>query len=249
MALRIAGHGLLVALLTIITQLGGLAWLVSLMFRRRLAVFALAYGALAIGASLAAPALSGRVAVSCWREGPLQVQSWVYCAANRTYVTPPLLAALEDAAAVVDRAHPGTTTLLLDGSFPFWDGFPLPPHLSHDDGEKADLAFYYADQSGYAPGLTPSPIGYFAFEDGPTDCPREWPTLRWNLRPLQGLWPDYRLEPQRLSRLLAALSADGRIGKILIEPHLERRLGVQSAKLRFQGCRAARHDDHIHVQL
>ena len=38
-------------------------------------------------------------------------------------------------------------------------------------------------------------------------------------------------------------------GRILIEPHLAERLGVAGGKVRFQGCRAARHDDHIHIQL
>ena len=39
-------------------------------------------------------------------------------------------------------------------------------------------------------------------------------------------------------------------GKILLEPHLAHRLGVEGRpNIRFQGCRAARHDDHIHVQI
>lgn len=37
--------------------------------------------------------------------------------------------------------------------------------------------------------------------------------------------------------------------KILIEPHIPARLGVSSRAIRFQGCRAARHDDHIHNQI
>ena len=39
------------------------------------------------------------------------------------------------------------------------------------------------------------------------------------------------------------------IGKIFIEPHLKTRLGLTSDKIRFHGCQAVRHDDHIHVQL
>jgi hypothetical protein len=39
------------------------------------------------------------------------------------------------------------------------------------------------------------------------------------------------------------------VDRIFIEPHLAQRLGVSSPLVRFQGCRAARHDDHIHVQL
>ena len=36
---------------------------------------------------------------------------------------------------------------------------------------------------------------------------------------------------------------------LLLEPHLKTRLKLEKYdKIRFQGCRAARHDDHIHVQ-
>lgn len=50
--------------------------------------------------------------------------------------------------------------------------------------------------------------------------------------------------------LLQLLSKDNRIRKIFIEPHLKQRLGLGSDdKIRFHGCKAVRHDDHIHVQL
>jgi hypothetical protein len=65
----------------------------------------------------------------------------------------------------------------------------------------------------------------------------------------QGLWPDRPLEPQRTAALVRALVADPRVGKVFLEPPLARQLGLEDAKLRFQGCRAARHDDHIHAQL
>lgn len=45
------------------------------------------------------------------------------------------------------------------------------------------------------------------------------------------------------------LGHDDRVGKVFIEPHLKVKFGAESEKVRFQGCRAARHDDHIHVQL
>jgi len=177
------------------------------------------------------------------------MQSWVYCALNRNYVTPEMAGLLQDAAGTADRAYPGTVTQVLDANFPFLAGFPLLPHLSHDDGRKADLAFYYADAKGYAPGVSRSPIGYFAFEQGPTDCSGNWLTLRWDLGALQPLWRDLEFDAARTRHLLQVLAADGRVGKIFLEPHLQDRLGVRSVKLRFQGCRAARHDDHIHLQF
>ena len=144
------------------------------MFRHRILAFVVIYLGLAVAAMWVAPAF-GRVAISCFQCGPLQVQSEVYCDLNRTYVTPEMRDVLEDAADAMPRDYPGTVTMLLDANFPFFDGFPLLPHLSHDDGEKADLAFYYTDDGQYVPGDARAPLGYFAFKDGPTTCRPAWP--------------------------------------------------------------------------
>lgn len=128
------------------------------------------YSGLSLAAIWAAPHF-GRVALSCWHQGPLQMQSWLYCGLNRNFVTPELAKALQETAASVDTAFPGTVTQVLDANFPFLEGFPLLPHLSHHDGSKADLAFYYSDASGYVPKATRSPIGYFAFEQGGRSAP------------------------------------------------------------------------------
>ncbi|WEX89606.1 hypothetical protein PZN02_003519 [Sinorhizobium garamanticum] len=37
--------------------------------------------------------------------------------------------------------------------------------------------------------------------------------------------------------------------KVFIEPHVKNALGITDGHVRFQGCRAARHDDHIHIQV
>lgn len=246
--LRLLGHIFAVLVLTLLTQLGGLAWLLAQVFRRKLAGFLLAYVALSVSAVFVAPSF-GRVALSCFDQGPLQVQSAFYCALNRTYVAPQLRDVLHDVAQQMDQQYPGTVTVVLDGNFPFFDGFPLLPHLSHDDGDKVDLAFYYRDAAGYLPGATRSPLGYFAFEDGPTDCPPRWLTLRWDLAPLQSLWRDYAPDVPRNAALLRLLTQDDRVGRTFVEPHLAQTWGVSHPKIRFQGCRAARHDDHIHTQL
>lgn len=216
-------------------------------FKRRLLSFLLIYTALSLTAAHVAPHF-GRIPLSCLDRGALQVQSPLYCALNRTYVTPDMAEVLKDTAARMTQASPGTITLVLDANFPFGE-FPMFPHLSHTDGIKADLALYYADETGYLPGVQRSPIGYFAFENGPTDCPEKWDDLRWDLQALQPLWRDLHLDTQRTKRLLTVLSTDPRVGKVFLEPHLKSRLGLGAPKIRFQGCRAARHDDHIHIQL
>lgn len=247
--LRLSLHICAFVLLTALTQLGGIAWVLSRQRSRPTLAFVGFYAVLTLLAVWLAP-LTGRTALSCFERGPLQVQSWFYCATNRIYVTPELKTVLEDAAERVEEDYPGTQTLVLDANFPFLTGFPLLPHLSHDDGEKVDLAFYYADAAGdHSPGQTRSPIGYFSFEDGPTECPDSLLSLRWDLDWLQSLWKGFELEPQRNRLLVEILARDPRVAKIFIEPHLKQSLGLTSNKIRFQGCRAARHDDHIHVQL
>lgn len=246
--MRWLGHGAAIVLLTLLTQIGGLAWLLALGFRARLVVFVSLY-VLLWSITLGIAPSFGRVPLNCSADGPLQIQSRLYCLANRHYVTPELRDMLSHTAEQLHTLHPGTQTLVLDANFPFFTGFPLLPHLSHDDGEKVDLAFFYARDGRYLPGFTRSPVGYFAFEPGPTNCPRRWLTLRWDMGWLQPLWVDAALEPERMRALLQLLTEDARVGKVFIEPHLSQRLGTSHPKIRFQGCRAARHDDHIHVQL
>jgi hypothetical protein len=244
--IRAAGHVLIVLALTLLTQLGGIAWITALFFRRRLIVFAVAYTAL----WAAADTLSPRTALPCF-GAPLRMQSPLYCALNRHYVTPELARVATDAAAHMAATQPGTITLALDGGFPFLTGMPMIPHLSHDDGEKLDFAFFYRDPQGtYLPSQTRSPLGYFAFENQPPDaCPANSLTLRWSLPWLKPLFPDRPLDGPRTAALITHLTTDPRVAKIFVEPPLAARLGLAHPKIRFQGCRAARHDDHIHVQL
>lgn len=246
--MRLAAHAALFVLLTLLTQIGGVIWLVALGFRRRLLAFVLLYAIALPLVQATAPAL-GRQALPCFGE-ILRSQSLLYCVLLRNFVTPELAAVAQRNAEAVAVAHPGTVTLTLDAGFPFVAGMPLLPHLSHDDGEKLDLAFFYSDEAGYLPGKTRSPVGYWAFEGtGDGDCPPVWLTTRWSFTSLQSLWPRRSLEPVRTTALVRALLADPAVGKVFLEPPLAAQLGISSEKLRFQGCRAARHDDHVHIQL
>ena len=159
----------------------------------------------------------------------------------------------------MEMTFPGTTTLALDGNFPFFDGFPMLPHLSHSDGRKLDVAFYYQDADGqFLDKATRSPIGYFAFErpseESVLPCKGRGDvlTMRWDLDVLQALWQPWSLEERRTREALRWLSDEGRdfgIEKIFVEPHLAQRLGVSAENIKFQGCRTARHDDHMHMQV
>ena len=266
--MKVVLHLSVVVVLTLISQTGGLAYLIwvavmRLRVWRQLwiagpAMFLLIYGVI----WLATPPLAaqaGRVPLPCFeREVPVRSVSPLYCVLNRTYVTPELRDITLDLGQAVATAHPGTVTLTTDASFPFLDGFPLLPHLSHNDGRKLDLAFYYKDETGYRRGATASPVGFWAFaepkpgEAKPCEGVTLRPTLRWDMHWFQVFNRPLELEPTRTRTALAWLAGEGAaagVEKVLIEPHLAERLGVTGGVIRFQGCRAARHDDHIHFQI
>lgn len=254
---------LAVVLLTALTQVGGIILLLALvlgrLFRWRglitAGIFILAYAAATLFVVPPLAAAGGRVPLPCAGE-PLRALP-VLCVLNRHYVEPRLLTLADTLAGDVAEAFPGTVTVALDANFPLLNGFPLLPHLSHDDGRKLDLSYFYADAAGtYLPGSTRSPIGYWAFEvPGPGEeasCPDTWLTARWDMAALQPLFPALPLEPGRTRFALQWLFDKGPsfgLERVFVEPYLAERLGVSSPLLGFQGCRAARHDDHIHLQV
>jgi hypothetical protein len=255
--------------LTVLTQIGGVAYLLAMVFskgfnvQRRgsgFLIFLTSYAMMSFATLYIAPAF-GRVPLPCFAgtDALFMVRSPLYCMLNRQYVVPDMRDLASALSKHVNNSFPGTTTLALDANFPFLNGFPLFPHLSHTDGRKLDIAFYYQDPDrAYIDRRTKSPVGYFAFEQPgpgaklPCDGRNDWLTLRWNMDFLQRHFPTYMLEQKRTKEALAWLSTDGvnlGVEKLFVEPHLAQALGVQNEVIRFQGCRAARHDDHIHIQL
>ena len=117
------------------------------------------------------------------------------------------------------------------------NGFPLLPHLSHGDGRKLDIAYYYRDANGsYMSGVTRSPIGYLAFEqrgagDAPSPCRADVRlTMRWDMTPEgEVIWEMYfkyrPLEPERTRAALKEAKRRGvvlgRNGKVLAQHHRE----------------------------
>jgi len=159
----------------------------------------------------------------------------------------------------MNELYPGTVVNYLDAGFPLFNGYPLTPHLSHNDGKKIDIALFYIDkQSGKPSNHTPSPIGYGVYEE-PLSNEINQPFIcqqngNWQYGFLQNLVSqnkksDFTFDEERTRSVCNYFTSDSSIEKIFIEPHLKTRLKLSSNKVRYHGCGAVRHDDHIHIQV
>ncbi|HRI59609.1 MAG TPA: hypothetical protein PK228_07795 [Saprospiraceae bacterium] len=259
-------------LLTLLTQVGGLIWLISMLlvkylpvrFRIRFAgaiVFVILYLVASVFFVPPVARQFGRVPLPVFSNPYLKPENLCFAIFNRHYVRPELRRALEDTAAAMQTRYPGSIVWYLDANFPFIDGYPLEPHFSHKDGKKVDLAFYWNDaKTGIAASGVPSPFGYGVCAeplpgeyDYAADCESKgfWyisldRTIAAPFFDIQ----NYTFDASQTRELARLMAEHPSIGKILIQPHLEKRLGLERYdKFRQQGCKAARHDDHFHVQL
>jgi hypothetical protein len=206
---------------------------------------------------------SGRVAlpIGITQNSTLIPLNVVTCILNRHYVKPKLYQALLNVSSMVNTKHKESIVCYLDANFPFLDGFPLFPHLSHNDGKKADLAFLYKNNiTGKEVHVkAPSFIGYGICEkpqpnevNMPLMCENKG---YWQYNLLEKIVPElgtqtFSLDNKRTKELIVLLAAQRSVEKIFIEPHLKQRLNLQQySNIRFHGCQAVRHDDHIHIQL
>ena len=254
------GYLLFIALLTVVTQVGGLVYLISLWsykkWKHRLVFFLLLYG---LSTFIIVPWIApyfGRVPIVSNEQ--VQLHTWFTRLANRQYVIPELQEVLQQTAITMQQTDPEFELHVLDANFPFFDGFPLLPHLSHNDGKKVDISFAYTTSTGEHTNAKPSRSGYGIFE-GP--MVGEYDQIASCKS--QGYWqydfPKYLtfgtsnselvFASMTNKRLVRTLAKQAEVQKIFIEPHLKTRLQLNHAKVRYHGCRAVRHDDHIHVQL
>ncbi|MEO8068683.1 MAG: hypothetical protein ABI599_13390 [Flavobacteriales bacterium] len=266
--LKVIARSLLFLLLTVITQIGGMVLLLSWLVSRRLlarwpvrfpkllgtAVFVMLY--ITTTALIVPPLarLNGRVPLPVFEDEALAPRTLGTALLNRHYVDVELKTLAHDVAhAFAEKGRP--PVLYLDACFPFFDGFPLLPHLSHNDGRKLDLAFCYKNAEGVPTVSTPSLIGYGAFaypmaneENTSARCLADG---AWWYDILGFVPTDHAigLDEQRTKELVNTLADNQHTGKIFIEPYLKKRLGIESNKVRFHGCHAVSHADHIHVQL
>lgn len=256
--------------LTTLTQIGGLVLVASLLLQTwidrkhklnhprtaGIILFLISYG-LATGliVPLLAPAFGRRPLPMGAEKGLMPRTIWTVVL-NRHYVSTELYSVLRDVERGTLSSYPGSTILYLDACFPFWDGFPLLPHLSHNDGDKVDIAFRYRRSDGTTEfWSTPTLIGYGSFADrfrGERDTHAEcaargsWWYSRLGLLPKNR---DLRLDEARTKELVERFVSDPRINKVFVEPFLATRWGLYNSKIRFHGCHAVSHADHIHVQL
>jgi hypothetical protein len=278
-AAKWSGAVILLIALTALTQIGGLilviAWAaVSVISRtvktlrnvRVASIVVLFFVLHAIATVYIVPplaaTLAGREPLNCYPEpgSAYGARSSIYCYLGRNYVRPEARAVLDALAKEMAAKYPGTAVAYLDTSFPFIDGFPLLPHVTHNDGMRIDLAYFYAGSTGsYLPMTTPPPIGYWGFEQPGSvesypcrDKPR-WLTLRWNMEWFQMfVRRDLVLDRRRTESMLLWLVEEGPhygVRRILLEPYLVDRFEIARPFVRFQGCRAGRHDDHVHVDV
>ena len=256
--LKLFGHLLIVLFLTILTQVGGLIWIlafiIAALFRKKQRyVFPVLY--LVFNLIIVPPIAKafGRTSLPVFNK-TLKPRNWVYPLLFRNYVNPKLDQALRSSAEELHKS--GITTTYLDANFPFLDGFPLLPHLSHDDGKKVDISFMYLDASGKSTDKKPALSGYGVFVESDnnlslSNCLNQGYgqydfTKYLTFGKIHNLTLDKRSTTLLIKQLLAIESSE----KLFIEPHLKESLGLQDeSKIRFQGCRAVRHDDHIHLQI
>ena len=166
LVLATLGHMFLFVLLTVLTQVGGLAWIGSRIVLRwwswsyRWLVFPVLYVLVwALLPLLAAPFGRVPLPIRASAEVPVQPQSLLCVLANRHYVCPQLR---EETVAVAQELNADNSEFVLtylDANFPFLNGFPLLPHRSHDDGEKLDFAFFYR-YNGKLTSRAPAFVGY-----------------------------------------------------------------------------------------
>lgn len=187
---------------------------------------------------------------------PLNIMT---CVLNRHYVRPELKTNIKSVSIKINQKFPSTITSYLDANFPFFNGFSLLPHLSHSDGKKIDIAFFYKNKTGKEiNNNAPSFIGYGVFEapksneySAPDNCKSKG---FWQYSILEKFVPQWNknkmvFDQNRTKYLIQLLTQETTTSKIFIEPHLKTRMNLNSNKIRFHGCRAVRHDDHIHLQI
>lgn len=235
--MRIILHIILILALTVLTQIGGVVYLFSILIIRRKKVnfrvkrVVLFFCLYVLSIFLIVPNIApffGREKVKNTQQ--IDSQFFVTWLFNRNYVTPEMNQTLKGIANKFQGEYPDSQLIYLDANFPFFDGFPLLPHLSHNDGKKLDLAFIYKEPNGQPTNKKPSNSGYGIFEN-----PRNKEINQTEVCKRNGSWqydfPKYltfgsdkelELDSQKTRRLIELIAQHSKTQKIFIEPHLKK---------------------------
>ena len=261
--LKITTQILLFSFLTIVTQIGGIVYVLSIILTKKwrwnsnfkpIVVF---IGLYMISTLFIVPVVApifGREKIK--HTDRIQPTNYMTTLLNRNYVRPELNDLLVQVEKELEGSH--IEIHYLDANFPFINKFPLLPHLSHNDGKKIDLSLIYETKSGAITNQQKSISGYGVFED---PKPNEYNQIDKCIKNgyFQYDFPKYVtfgtinrdlvLSEKGTKRLINSILKNRNLGKLFIEPHLKKRMNVTHHKIRYHGCRAVRHDDHIHLQL
>ena len=264
--LKKLAHILVVIVLTLVTQIGGLIWIINFGLYRifntkksnwiRLGTFLVLYSSVTFFIIPPIAKSFGRVPLPISKSGNLRPHNFITPILNRHYVRPQLRTQLIKLANRTNTSNNKLKLSYLDANFPFINGFPLLPHLSHSDGRKVDLSFYYTKNS--IPGNhKPSNSGYGQFVE---PLPSEYNQTKQCKS--KGYWQydftrfltlgsrnDLEFDATNTKQLIRRIVSDPLTQKVFIEPHLKTRMKLSNKKIRFHGCQAVRHDDHIHLQI
>lgn len=273
--MKIIKKVILFIFLTLITQVGGIVYLISSLIYfligwtklngykepvRRISFHAFVY--LLFTFMLLPPVASffGRQPLPVFSQnnfGPRTIWTVVL---NRHYVRPELKETALKVSSELSQLYPGIKINYFDANHPFYKGYPLLPHLSHDDGKKLDLGFIYNDAaSGVLSNSTPSVIGYGISEepnpgeyDRPGECSQN--EKNWMYSFMRNIYPqdakmNYDFNLSITKALITSFASEKNIQKILLEPHLKTRLHLKSGKIKPVQCGSVRHDDHFHIQI
>jgi hypothetical protein len=265
-------RALIFVILTILTQVGGIIYILSILiysrFRfskldrykesiRRISFHVLVYLSFSF---LIIPVIAkyfGRVPLPIFSQNNLGTRTIWTTILNRHYVRPALKDLALKVSTEMGEKYPGIKINYFDANHPFYKGYPLIPHLSHNYGKQLDLGFVYNDaQTGELSKNTPSKIGYGISEeprkneeDEPQKCSFKKTYNLMNMIYPKWSKSDYTFNEVITAELIRRYVTNKNVEKIFLEPHLKSRLKLHSGKIRPAGCNAVRHDDHFHVQI
>lgn len=231
--------------LTVLTQIGGIVYIVNVFFYKyysdissklkkiifRLLGFMILYFSVSF---MIVPPLAkslGRVPLPMFSQKNIKPLNILTCLLNRHYVNPGLKKNLLNVAEQTDLKYPGTVINYLDANFPFFDNFPLVPHLSHNDGKKLDISFAYMNSKTLkSTNDCPSFFGYGICEE-PMEHEENIPDYcaqkgNWQYSFIKKITPqnnkkNYLFDSEKTKFIITTFSKQQQISKIFIEPHLK----------------------------